>query len=117
MEESRVVKKGEVFWADLGENEGHVQSGRRPVLVLGNDTANRFSGVVTILPISGRVEKLNSIPTHIKLNSALRCECIVLPEQIRTIAKEQLVSGCIYRLTDDEQSKVDQALIKQLGLS
>ena len=115
--ESRIVKKGEVFWAELGENEGHVQSGRRPVLIIGNNTANRFSGVVTVLPISGRIEKLNAIPTHVKLNSALRGESIVLPEQIRTISKEQLVSSCIYRLTDDEQQTVDQALLKQLGLS
>lgn len=99
MEQTKTVKKGEVFWADLGENEGHVQSGRRPVLVLGNDTANRFSGVVTVLPISARIEKLHAIPTHVKLNSVLKTDSIVLPEQIRTISKEQLVSGCIYRLT------------------
>lgn len=117
MNENRIVKKGEVFWADLGECEGHVQSGRRPVLVLGNDTANRFSGVVTVLPISARIEKLHAIPTHVKLNSVLKTDSIVLPEQIRTISKEQLVSGCIYRLTDVEQDTVDQALLKQLGLS
>ena len=117
MSECKIVKKGEVFWADLGQTEGHVQSGRRPVLVIGNDMANRFSSVVTVLPMSARIEKLHAISTHIKLNSALRCESIVLPEQIRTISKEQLVSGCIYRLTDDEKESVDQALLKQLGLS
>lgn len=113
----KIVKKGEVFWADLGECEGHVQSGNRPVLVLGNAAANRFSSVVTILPISTKVEKLHAIPTHVLLKSALSRDSIVLTEQIRTIPKEHLLGGCIYRLTSNEQSAVDKALLKQLGIA
>ena len=115
MEENKTVKKGDIFWADLQETGRHIQAGRRPVLILGSEKATRFSDIVTIIPISGRVEKEDAIPTHVRLNTALRCESILLPEQIRTISKDQLLGKCIYRLNDIEQKQVEHALKHQLG--
>lgn len=113
---SERVNKGDIFWAELTEAGRHIQSGRRPVLIVGSEKSNRFSDIVTIIPISGRIEKADAIPTHVRLNTALRRESILLPEQIRTISKDQLLGKCVYKLTDDEQEKVNLAISQQLGI-
>lgn len=111
------IKKGEVYWADLEEFGEYVQFGRRPVLILGNDTSNKYSGTVTVIPITARSEKEHAIPTHVAINTGLKTRSIILPEQIRTIPKSKLIGSCIYNITDDEQEKVENALKTQLGIS
>lgn len=115
MQEILKTNKGDIFWAELPESGRHIQTGRRPVLIVGNEKANRYSDIVTVIPITGRVEKADVIPTHVCLNTAFRCGSVLLPEQIRTISKDQLLGSCIYRLTEDEQKTVDRALSEQLG--
>lgn len=111
------ISKFKIFWAELGESGKHIQSGMRPVLVLGNDKANRFSDVVTVLPISSKIEKAETIPTHIVLESGLKKESVILPEQIRTIPKSWLKGGCVYMLNKYEEDVVKNAVIKQLGFA
>lgn len=46
-------RKGDIFWAELGENaEGRLQAGARSVLIVSNDKANEHSPVITIIPIT-----------------------------------------------------------------
>lgn len=111
------ISKFKVFWANLTEAGKHIQKGVRPVLVLGNDKSNRFSEVVTVLPISSNIDKAESIPTHIVLSDALKKESVILPEQIRTVPRSCIMGDCVYTLTKDEEYMVKDAVIKQLGFA
>lgn len=111
------ISKFKVFWANLTEAGKHIQNGIRPVLVLGNDKSNRFSDVVTVLPISSKISKAETIPTHIVLPNALKKESVILPEQIRTVPKSCIMGDCVYALTKDEEYIVKDAVIKQLGFA
>ena len=50
------MQKGEIYWVDIGEKDGCVQSGGkdglRLCLIVSNDTACRVSPVITVVPIS-----------------------------------------------------------------
>ena len=84
------IKRGEIYYADLSPVIGSEQGGVRPVLILQNDTGNKFSSTTIVAPITS-VPKKRSQPTHIFIDyDFLESESIVLLEQLRTIDKRRL---------------------------
>lgn len=112
----RRVKRGEVFYADLGEGIGSEQSGIRPVVVIQNDTGNKFSPTVIIASITSQLNK-SKLPTHIKIGQykGLDKGSIVLLEQIRVIDKKRLKE---YRctLSEEDIEKINKAILISLEL-
>ena len=86
------VRRGEIYYADLSPTVGSEQSGIRPVIVLQNDTGNKYSPTTVVAAITGKQKKKN-LPTHIPLPAlkGLPIPSIVLCEQIRTIDKSRIV--------------------------
>ena len=87
-----VIKRGDMFYADLSPVVGSEQGGIRPVLVIQNDTGNKYSPTVIVSAITSQMNK-NKLPTHIELDSkefGLKADSVVLAEQIRTIDKSRL---------------------------
>lgn len=82
------VQKYDIWLADLPTKPGsHVQSGMRPVIVVSNDTANRYSPIISIVPLTTNLARVD-IPTHTVIrNPALRTASMALCEQITTIDK------------------------------
>lgn len=87
----RIIKRGEIYYAELNPVIGSEQGGTRPVLIISNNTGNRYSSTVIIAAITSRQTK-NKLPTHYDLNgvSGLPADSIVLLEQIRTVDKKRL---------------------------
>lgn len=113
-----VVKRGEIYLADLSPVVGSEQGGRRPVLVIQNDIGNRFSSTVIAAAITSVTDK-PKLPTHIEISkkdSGLEKDSIVLLEQIRTIDKIRL-GAQIGRLSDRIMKEVDAALVVSLGFN
>ena len=55
----KIPKQYEIWFAELGNHYGtSVQSGNRPVLVISNDMANRNSPIITVIPMSSKLKKL-----------------------------------------------------------
>lgn len=86
-----LIKRGDVFYADLDPIIGSEQGGIRPVLVVQNNVGNKYSPTLVVLPISSA--KKNNMPTHIHIcgSKMLPKDSIVLAEQIRTIDRERLL--------------------------
>jgi len=61
-----MVRRGDTYMARLQSDEdgGSLQEGRRPILIISNDLANKHSPVVTIVPITSKLRK-NPLPTHV----------------------------------------------------
>ena len=51
------VKRGDLFYADLSVGVGSEQSGIRPVVVIQNDSGNRFSTTIIISPLTSSSKK------------------------------------------------------------
>ena len=87
-----VIKRGDMFYADLSPVIGSEQGGIRPVLIIQNDMGNKYSPTVIAAAITSQIGK-NRLPTHIEIDSkdvGLKADSVVLAEQIRTIDKSRL---------------------------
>ena len=113
-----VIKRGDMFYADLSPVVGSEQGGIRPVLIIQNDTGNKYSPTVIAAAITSQTGK-NRLPTHIEIGSrenGLKSDSVVLAEQIRTIDKSRLKEK-IGHITDAEiMNKVNNAIGISFGL-
>ncbi|GIP16603.1 MAG TPA: type II toxin-antitoxin system PemK/MazF family toxin [Candidatus Paenibacillus intestinavium] len=112
-----IVKRGDVFFADLSPVVGSEQGGVRPVLVIQNDIGNRFSPTVIVAAITAQIQKAK-LPTHVEMDAekhGFDRDSVVLLEQIRTIDKQRLTDK-ITHLDDETMRKVDDALLISVGL-
>ena len=115
--DNSVVKRGDIFYADLSPVVGSEQGGVRPVLIVQNDTGNRYSPTVIAAAITSQVNKAR-LPTHIELSAqkyGLTKDSVVLLEQIRTLDKRRLREK-MGRLDTELMEKVDSAIAVSFGL-
>ena len=113
-----IVKRGEIYYADLSPVVGSEQGGMRPVLIVQNDTGNRHSPTVIAAAITSRLDKAK-LPTHISLaegSAGLNRDSIVLLEQIRTLDKSRLRER-MGRIDESTMNAVDAALAVSFGLN
>ena len=103
----KAYRRGEIYLCDLGETNGHVQNGIRPVIVLNNNTVR--SPTVIVAPITTKL-KSNCL-THIKLNKdfGLKEQSQVLIEQLRTVDKKQMLEY-IGTVDDEVIKNINNAL-------
>ena len=116
--ELNVIKRGELYYADLSPVVGSEQGGVRPVLVVQNDVGNRYSPTVIAAAVTSKINKTR-LPTHIELSArtyGLAKDSVVLLEQIRTIDKRRLKDR-IGLLSDQMMNRVDDALLISLGFN
>lgn len=112
-----MVKRGDIFYADLSPVVGSEQGGVRPVLIIQNDVGNKYSPTVIATAITSQINKAK-MPTHIELDAneyGLSKDSVVLAEQIRTIDKKRLKEK-IGHLDEERMSKVNEALEISFGL-
>lgn len=112
-----IVKRGDVFFADLSPVIGSEQGGTRPVLIIQNDIGNRFSPTVIVAAITAQIQKAK-LPTHVEIDAkkyGFERDSVILLEQLRTIDKSRL-TDCITQLDDELMKRVDVALAISVGL-
>ena len=112
-----IVKRGDIYYADLSPVVGSEQGGIRPVLVIQNDIGNKYSPTVIAAAITSQINKAK-MPTHIELAAkdyGLNKDSVILLEQIRTIDKRRLREK-IGRIDDGLMASVNNALSISLGL-
>ena len=89
---NRTYLRGDMYYADLGRGIGSEQEGYRPVLILQNNTGNKYSPTVIVAAISSKVDAKAKLPTHylLQAENGLELPSLVLLEQLRTIDKKRL---------------------------
>ena len=112
-----LINKGQILWVDLPKALGSVQSGRRPVVVVSNDRANKFSPVLLVAPLTSRPKK--NLPTHASLTSeeayGMYADSTVLCEQLFTVDKTSIVD-IVGRVSEEAITKINRALSVSLAL-
>ena len=112
-----MVKRGDIFYADLSPVVGSEQGGVRPVLVIQNNIGNKYSPTIIIAAITSQINKAK-LPTHIEITSqeyGLPKDSVVLLEQIRTIDKKRLREK-IGKFDNEMMRYIDDALKISMGL-
>lgn len=111
----KIIKRGEIYYADLSPAVGSEQDGLRPVIVLQNDMGNKHGPTTIVAAITSRESKAH-LPTHVKISTdGLKASSIVLLEQIRTIDKSRL-EQYVGRAEKDTIGRIDHAIISSFGL-
>ena len=117
MDNKKAVKRGEIYFCDLGENDGSVQNGARPVLVVQCDEGNNASTTTVVAAITTATKK-KYLPSHIYLdqNYGLKHPSMLMLEQLRTVNQSDLIN--YVGVVDDEYMLrlIDNGLKKTLGL-
>ena len=112
-----IIRRGDIYYADLRPVVGSEQGGVRPVLIIQNDVGNKHSPTVICAAITSRMNKAK-LPTHVELNTwrcAMIKDSVILLEQLRTIDKQRLKEK-ICHIDEELQHRVDEALMISLEL-
>lgn len=113
-----IIRRGDIYYADLRPVVGSEQGGIRPVLIIQNDVGNKHSPTVICAAITSRMNKAK-LPTHVEIDSK-SCEIVkdsvILLEQLRTIDKKRLREK-VCHLDQNVIQKVDQALCISLDIN
>jgi len=113
-----IIKRGDIYYADLSPVIGSEQGGVRPVLIVQNDIGNKYSPTVIAAAITSQINKAK-LPTHIEISAqeyGLQKDSVILLEQIRTIDKKRLREK-IGHLDDELMDRVNEALSISFGLA
>jgi mRNA interferase MazF len=116
---SKLVKRGDIYFADLRNQVGSEQGGVRPVLIIQNDHDNRYSDTTIVIPLTNQ-EKSKQIPTHVDIKYNMKRSnnvrnSFTLTEQIKVIDKKRLKNK-IGIIDNEDLKKVEEAIKISLAL-
>jgi mRNA interferase MazF len=110
------LKRGEVWWADLGAHRPREQTGRRPVVVWQSDHLTRVLGSVLVVPLTTNLERANLAGTAVihASEGGLSQDSVALAFQMRAVPKSALDSRLTV-LREDEVAELELATDEALG--
>lgn len=113
MKNLNTLSRGDIVIAENTYASGSIQHGARPYLIISNDNCNKFSSVVTAVPLTTKKIR-NNLMTHynIKINGVDNC---VLCEQVTSINK-YAIYDYICTLDEKSLSAIENKIKIQLGM-
>ncbi len=116
-ENKEKVKRGEIYLHDFGNDEGSIQNGVRPVLVVQCDEGNQASTTTVVAALTSVIKK-RYLPSHIILGEkfGLKEPSMVMLEQLKTVNQSELVEYIGFVDNEYLLRKVNHGLKKALGL-
>ena len=112
-----IIRRGDIYYADLRPVIGSEQGGVRPVLIIQNDIGNRHSPTVICAAITSKMNKAK-LPTHVEISAekyGIVKDSVIMLEQVRTIDKSRLKEK-VCHLDRGILEKIDRALLVSLAL-
>ena len=109
------LRRGDIWLVNLNGGIGSEQTMIRPVAILQNNSGNKYSPTVTIVPLTSRSKKW--LPTHVTLHktTCLLSLSVALAEQVTTISKERFIKY-IGEVNKSEMFAIENALLVQMGI-
>lgn len=112
------MKRGDLWWADLGEPLASGPGYRQPVVVVSTDAFNESRiGTVVVVIVTSNL-RLGSAPGNVRVGAretGLPRESVVNVSQVLTLAKGRLRER-IGRLPGNRMGEVEEGLRKVLGV-
>lgn len=110
------MKRGEIWWADLGAYRPREQTGRRPVIIWQSDTLTRALQSVLVVPLTTNLDRARLAGTAVieASENGLSETSVALAFQLRAIPKGHLLNR-IRDLTESELGELELATDEALG--
>jgi mRNA interferase MazF len=106
-----MMKRGEIYYANLDPTIGSEIKKKRPVLIISNDANNNKSQTITILPITSNITKVFSFEVMLEAKiSGLKKDSKIQCQQIRTISKLRMDSKPIGKVSELHLKQIQSAL-------
>ncbi len=117
MEQDKEPKKFDIFLVNLQEQNGSVQKGFRPCMVVQNNYGNYYSPTIIVAGMTSVLKKLG-LPTHVAIckEYGLKKDSMVLTEQLFTISQSDLGNYIGNVSKESDRKRIDRALSNSLGL-
>lgn len=87
-----IVKRGEVWLADLNPTRGSEQAGTRPVIVFQNNLINKYTTTILAIPLTTNLRRA-SLPSCVQISKGeggLTADSVALCHQLRVLDKTRL---------------------------
>ena len=81
---NQTYKRGDIYFADFGQEIGSEQMGYRPVVIIQNDTGNKHSPTVVVAAVTSKVDAKVKQPTHCFIGAeyGLELPSVILLDQL-----------------------------------
>lgn len=114
------IRRGDILYVDMGgQYQGSMQGGLRPVVVVSNNMANRHSTVITVVPLSTKINKKRNLPTHIFVSAykseGLEQHSIALCEQVTALNYDRIIEN-MGKVDKDTLARITEAVQVQVGV-
>ena len=106
-----IVYMREDAYKPIVEEEGNIQAGERPLLVVSNDKGNHYSNICVVVPLTQKQKRLD-LPFHVQLKHG---KSIALCKQLFTINQSD-ITRITDHISEHEIRKIDFALCVSLGI-
>jgi mRNA interferase MazF len=114
---AKEIRRADIYWVDWNPARGSEQSGKRPALVIQNDSGNQYSSTVIVASITTAINRPYPFLVHLTpAQSGLERDSSIDLAMILTIDKARLGQKC-GALTPSLMLEVDQAIKVSLGLA
>lgn len=110
------MRRGELWWADLGAHRPQEQTGRRPVVIWQSDALTRALHSVLVIPLTTNLDRAHLAGTAVISASpdGPPADSVALAFQLRAIPKSALQAK-IRLLSDTEIAELELATDEALG--
>ena len=110
------MRRGEIWWADLGAYRSREQTGRRPVVIWQSDTLTSALQSVLVVPLTTNLDRAQLAGTAVihAADDGLPEDSVALAFQMRAIPKAALVSR-LRALSESEMAELELATDEALG--
>lgn len=77
-----IPAQGDIVFLEFNPQAGHEQKGKRPALVVSNNTYNIFTKIAMVCPITNTNR---DYPLHIKLDETTKTTGVIMCEQVKAL--------------------------------
>ena len=114
------IRRGDILYVDLGVRyQGSIQGSMRPVVVVSNNMANKHSTVITVVPLSTKINKKRNLPTHVFVSAyksiGLEQHSIALCEQVTALDYSMIIEN-MGKVDKDTLDRITKAVQVQVGV-
>lgn len=113
------ARRGQIYWLNWSPGRGSEQAGRRPALVVQQNTASANPNYPLTIVAAVTTKGRDNVPSHVAIaptpENGLTAPSYIKCEQVQTVSKERL-EGLLGELTEGDMNRVSEALKKVFAL-
>ena len=95
--------QGDLVLLNFTPQAGHEQAGRRPALVVSNESFHRYTGLAIFCPVTNQIK---DYPLHVRLDKRTKTTGEILCEHVKSLDYRARKTVFIEKLPDDLLAEV-----------